>query len=58
MGRLVENDDFCKFMVTQTQWPNIPKCTHFDVEEDECDLDECAYSEKWLKWFEYMEDID
>ena len=57
MAREVPNDDFCKFMITQTQF-KVPVCTHFDTEEDTCDLDECQYSPKWLRWFEYMENID
>ena len=64
MGRAVENDDFCQFM-TSGETPfeeNAPwtmtLCTHFDVQNDECDLAECAFSIKWLKWFEYMEARD
>ena len=58
MGRPVANDDYCRFMTTQTQWPHNPKCTWFDDEEDECALDKCFFSEKWRTWFEYLENID
>ena len=55
--RPVENDDFCRYMVTQTKF-KVSLCTYFNEENDECSLDECAYSHKWLEWFEYMGAMD
>ena len=59
MPRPVENDDFCKQMAGieikfSPPW-QADVCTHFDHEEDECDLEACQYPSKWLNWFEYKE---
>ena len=61
MVRPVENDDFCCFMADiEREFASpftIEACGHFDEEEDTCDIDECPYSEKWLKWFKHMEAV-
>ena len=57
MARSVENDDFCKYMSNNPQI-GTETCTHFNEDNDECSLPKCAFSPKWLRWFEEQEAID
>ena len=56
MPREVPNDDFCNFMSEGYPYGSDP-CTHFDSEEDTCDIDECPYP-KWQLSFEAQEAED